>query len=32
MLYDNEDYNLWTHEECLIDIILTKTYEGIVEE
>jgi hypothetical protein len=32
MICDNEDCKLWMHEECLIDDILTRTYERLVED
>ena len=32
MICDNEDCKLWMHEECLMDDILTKTYERVVED
>jgi hypothetical protein len=32
MMCDNEECKVWMHEECLIDDILTKTYEKVVEE
>jgi hypothetical protein len=32
MICDNQECKLWMHEECLIDDILTKTYERLVED
>jgi hypothetical protein len=32
MICDNEDCKLWLHQECLIDDILTKTYERLVKD
>jgi hypothetical protein len=32
MICDSEDCKLWMHEECLIDDILTKTYERLVKD
>lgn len=32
MVCDNEACKLWMHEECLIDDILTKTHERLVED
>lgn len=32
MICDNSECKFWMHEECLIDHILTKTYERAVED
>jgi hypothetical protein len=32
MICDDPECKLWMHEDCLIDDILTKTYERVVED